>query len=82
MAVASSRPDYIPTLSAANTSKLSMLVEHHILAIDEGADNNNNQQSRYFNSVVSMLGILTCSRISTFVTKSLQPILRMVLIQY
>ena len=35
MEVASSRPDYLPTLSAAKTSKLSLLVKHHILAIDE-----------------------------------------------
>ena len=35
MEVTSSRPDYLPTLSAAKTSKLSLLVKHHILAIDE-----------------------------------------------
>ena len=35
--VASSRPDYLPTLSAAKTSKLSLLVKHHILAIDEAS---------------------------------------------
>ena len=35
MEVASSRPDYLPTLSADKTSKLSLLVKHHILAIDE-----------------------------------------------
>ena len=35
MEVASSRSDYLPTLSAAKTSKLSLLVKHHILAIDE-----------------------------------------------
>ena len=34
MEVASSRPDYLPTLSAAKTSKLPLLVKHHILAID------------------------------------------------
>ena len=37
MEVASSRPDCLPTLSAANTSKLSLLVKHHILAIDEAS---------------------------------------------
>ena len=37
MEVASSRPDYLPTLSAAKTSKLSLLVKHHILAIDEAS---------------------------------------------
>ena len=35
--VASSRPDYLPTFSAAKTSKLSLLVKHHILAIDEAS---------------------------------------------
>ena len=35
MEVASSRPDYQPTLSAAKTSKLFLLVKHHILTIDE-----------------------------------------------
>ena len=30
MEVASSRPDYLPTLSAAKTSKPSLLVKHHI----------------------------------------------------
>ena len=34
---ASSRPDYLPTLSAAKTSKLSLLGKHHILAIDEAS---------------------------------------------
>ena len=33
MEVASSRPYYLPTLSAAKSSKLSLLVKHHILAI-------------------------------------------------
>ena len=37
MEVATSRPDYMTTLSAAKTSKLSLLVEHHILAIDEAS---------------------------------------------
>ena len=37
MEVASSRPDYLPTLSAAKTSKLSLLVKHHILEIDEAS---------------------------------------------
>ena len=37
MEVDSSRPDYLPTLSAAKTSKLSLLVKHHILAIDEAS---------------------------------------------
>ena len=37
MEVASSRPDYLPTLSAAKTSILSLLVKHHILAIDEAS---------------------------------------------
>ena len=37
MEVASSRPDYLPILSAAKTSKLSLLVKHHILAIDEAS---------------------------------------------
>ena len=34
---ASSRPDYLPTLSAAKTAKHSLLVKHHILAIDEAS---------------------------------------------
>ena len=37
MEVASTRPDHLPTLSAAKTSKLSLLVKHHILAIDEAS---------------------------------------------
>ena len=37
MEVASSRPDYLPTLSVAKTSKLSLLVKHHILAIEEAS---------------------------------------------
>ena len=37
MEVASSWPDYLPTLSAAKTSKLSLLVKHHVLAIDEAS---------------------------------------------
>ena len=37
MEVASSRPDYLPTLSTAKTSKLYLLVKHHILAIDEAS---------------------------------------------
>ena len=37
MEVASSRPDYLPTLSSAKTSKLSLLVKHHIMAIDEAS---------------------------------------------
>ena len=37
MEVASSRPDSLSTLSAAKTSKLSLLVKHHILAIDEAS---------------------------------------------
>ena len=37
MEVASSRPDYLPTLSAAKTFKLSLLVKHHIMAIDEAS---------------------------------------------
>ena len=37
MEVASSRPDYLPTLSTAETSNLSLLVKHHILAIDEAS---------------------------------------------
>ena len=35
--VAYSRPDYLPTFSAAKASKLSLLVKHHILAIDEAS---------------------------------------------
>ena len=35
MEVASSWPDYLPTLSAAKTSNISLLVKHHIFAIDE-----------------------------------------------
>ena len=35
--VACSRPDHLPTLSVAKTSKLSLLVKHHILAIDEAS---------------------------------------------
>ena len=35
--VSSSRPDHQTTLSAAKTSKLSLLVKHHILAIDEAS---------------------------------------------
>ena len=35
MEVASSWPDYLPTLSAAKASKPSLIVKHHILAIDE-----------------------------------------------
>ena len=42
--VAFSRPDYLPTLSAAKTFKLSLLVKHHILAIDEASQ----QQQRYY----------------------------------
>ena len=30
-------PDYLPTMSAAKTSKHSLLVKHHILAIDEAS---------------------------------------------
>ena len=37
MEVASSRPDYLPTSSAAKTSKLFLLVKHQILAIDEAS---------------------------------------------
>ena len=37
MEVASSRPYYPPTLSAAETFKLSLLVKHRILAIDEAS---------------------------------------------
>ena len=37
MEVASSRPDYLPTLSAAKTTKLSLLVKHQILAVDEAS---------------------------------------------
>ena len=37
MEVAFSPSDYLPTLSAAKTSKLSLLVKHHILAIDEAS---------------------------------------------
>ena len=37
MEVATSRPDYLPALSAAKTSKLSLLDRHHILAIDEAS---------------------------------------------
>ena len=36
MEVASSRPDYLPTLSAAETSKLFLLVKHHIMAVYGG----------------------------------------------
>ena len=35
MEVASSRPDHLPTLSVAKTSKPSLLVKHHVLAIEE-----------------------------------------------
>ena len=35
MEVSSSRPDHLPTLLAAKTSKLSLILKHHILAIDE-----------------------------------------------
>ena len=37
MKVASLRPDYLPIMSAAKTSKHSLLVKHHILAIDEAS---------------------------------------------
>ena len=37
MEVASSRPDHLSTLSATKTSKLSLLVKHHILAMDEAS---------------------------------------------
>ena len=37
MEVISSLPDYLPTLSAAKTSTHSLLVKHHILAIDEAS---------------------------------------------
>ena len=37
MEVASSRPDHLPTLSAAKSSNLSLLVKHHILAIYEAS---------------------------------------------
>ena len=37
MEFASSRTDYLPTLSAAKASELSLLVKHHILAIDESS---------------------------------------------
>ena len=37
MEVASSRQDHLPTLSGAKTSNLSLLVKHHILAIDEAS---------------------------------------------
>ena len=37
MKVASSRPDHLSTLSLAKTSKLSLLVKHHILLIDEAS---------------------------------------------
>ena len=37
MDVASSRPDHLPTLSAAKASKLSLLVKLYILAIDEAS---------------------------------------------
>ena len=41
MEVASSRPDHLPTLSVAKTSKLSLLVKYHILALMRRANNNN-----------------------------------------
>ena len=44
MEVASSRSDYLPTLPAAKTSKLSLLVKHHILAIDEATQQQQQQQ--------------------------------------
>ena len=31
------RPVYLPILTAAKTSKLSLLVKHHFLAIDEAS---------------------------------------------
>ena len=37
MEVSSSRPDYLPTLSAGKTFNLSLLVKHHMLAIDEAS---------------------------------------------
>ena len=37
MEVAASRQDHLPTLSVAKTSKLSLLVKHHTLAIDEAS---------------------------------------------
>ena len=37
MEVASYWPDYLPTLSVAKTSKFSLLVKHHILAIDDAS---------------------------------------------
>ena len=37
MEVACSRPDQLPTLSVAKTSKLYLLVKHHILTIDEAS---------------------------------------------
>ena len=35
MEVASLRPDYLLTLSEAKTSKLSLLIKHYVLTIDE-----------------------------------------------
>ena len=35
MEVDSARLDYLPSLLAAKTSKLSLLIKHHILTIDE-----------------------------------------------
>ena len=50
MEVASWRPDHLPTLSAAKTSKLSLIVRHHILAIDEASQQQ--QQSEDVTSIV------------------------------
>ena len=46
MEVASSRPDYIPTLSTGIPAEHSLLVKHHILAIDEASYQQ--QQHVYF----------------------------------
>ena len=35
--VASSRPDHLPTLLVAKSSKLSLLAKHNIMAIDEAS---------------------------------------------
>ena len=47
MSVASSRPDHLPTLSVAKTSKLSLLVKHHILAIDEASQQQQQPAKRH-----------------------------------
>ena len=72
MEVASSRPDYLPTLSAAKTSKLSLLVKHHISEILSRANcNNNNIRKLYFpvSDICSMSGTVIFLLLSRFTIK-------------